>query len=80
MDTVNNRTFAAYTTATVNNALEGTIQSFNLSSFAPIWIARLPIGTQQPLSWGSNGLAWIGPGATQAVQALYLINGTFVAP
>jgi hypothetical protein len=75
---VNNRTFAAYT-ASANNAAEGTIQSFNLSSFTSIWIARLPIGTQ-PLRWGSNGLAWIGPGATAGVSALYLISGTFVAP
>jgi hypothetical protein len=77
-DTANNRLFAAYTT-TVNNANQGTIQSFNLSTFAPIWIARLSIGTP-PLRWGSNGLAWIGPGATAGVQALYLINGAFVAP
>ncbi len=72
------RTFAAYTAA-VNDTSEGTIQSFDLSAFTPIWIARLPIGSQ-PLRWGSNGLAWIGPGATAGVQALYLINGTFVAP
>ena len=78
IDTANNRVFATFTT-TVNDAAQGTLQSYNLSTFSAIWIARLPIGTQ-PLRWGSNGLAWIGPGATLGVQALYLINGTFVAP
>jgi hypothetical protein len=78
IDTANNRMFATFTT-TVNDAAQGTLQSYNLSTFSDIWIARLPIGTQ-PLRWGSNGLAWIGPGATLGVQALYLINGTFVAP
>jgi hypothetical protein len=78
IDTVSRRTFAAYM-ATGDNADKPTIQSFDLSAFTPIWIARLPIGTR-PLRWGSNGLAWIGPGATFGVPALYLINGTFVAP
>ena len=78
IDTVNNRTFAAYT-ADVNGIAQGTIESFNLSTFSPIWMTRLPIGTQ-PLRWGSNGLAWIGPGTSMGQQALYLISGTFVAP
>jgi hypothetical protein len=82
IDSANNRTFAAYKVqvATPSGSSEqGTIQSFNLSTFAPIWIARLPIGTQ-PLRWGSNGLAWIGPGSAPGSSALYLINGTLVAP
>jgi hypothetical protein len=78
VDTVNKRTFATYI-GTVNNANQGTIESYNLSTFAPLWITRLPIGTT-PLRWGSNGLAWLGPGDTPGVQALYIINGTFVAP
>ncbi len=78
IDTGNNRLFAAYTTI-VNNNAEGTIQSFSLTGFNPIWIARLPVGTQ-PLRWGSNGLAWLGPGSTAGQSALYLISGTFVAP
>jgi hypothetical protein len=78
IDTANNRMFATFT-GTVNDAAEGTIQSYNLTTFSPVWIARLPIGTQ-PLRWGSNGLAWLGPSNTAGAQALYLINGTFVAP
>lgn len=78
IDTANNRMFATFTT-TVNDAAQGTLQSYDLSTFSTIWIARLPIGTQ-PLRWGNNGLAWLGPGATPGAQALYLINGTFVAP
>jgi hypothetical protein len=78
IDTANNHVFATFT-ATVNDAAQGTLQSYNLATFSPIWIARLPIGSQ-PLRWGSNGLAWLGPGATAGMQALYLINGTFVAP
>lgn len=83
IDPANNRTFAAVYSAlvvtTAGSSDQGTIQSFNRSTFAPIWIARLPVGTQ-PLRWGSNGLAWIGPGSTPGSAALYLINGTFVAP
>jgi hypothetical protein len=78
LDTINNRMFSTYT-ATAGGTAQGTIQSFNLTQFSPIWVARLPIGTQ-PLRWGSNGLAWIGPSPTvTGAQALYLINGTFVA-
>jgi hypothetical protein len=78
IDTVNNRTFAVYNTLVVDTE-QGTIQSFNRSTFSPLWIARLPIGSQL-LRWGSNGLAWIGPGSSVGQQALYIINGTFVAP
>ncbi len=78
IDTGNDRVFAAYTT-TVNGTAEGTIESFTLTGFNPIWIARLPVGTR-PLRWGSNGLAWLGPGSTAGQNALYLISGTFVAP
>ncbi len=78
IDAANNRTFAVYETL-VGNATQGTMQSFNRSTFSPLWIARLPIGTR-PLRWGTNGLAWIGPGAIVGQQALYIINGTFVAP
>ena len=78
IDTTNNRVFASYT-ATVDNAAEGTIESFNLANFSPVWIARLPAGTQ-PLRWGSNGLAWIALGPTAGQNVLYLISGTFVAP
>lgn len=82
IDTTNNHMFASFdatVATTAGSSDEGTIESFNLSTFNPIWIARLPIGTQ-PVRWGSNGLAWLGPGATMGTQALYLINGTFVAP
>jgi hypothetical protein len=82
IDTANNRVFASYTqtVATAGGVAEGTIQSFNLSAFTPLWIARLPIGTQ-PLRWGTNGLAWLAPSPNiTGAQALYLINGTFVAP
>jgi hypothetical protein len=78
IDTANNHMFASFT-ATVNDADQGTIESYNLSTFSPIWIARQPLGTPA-LRWGSDGLAWLGPGATPGAQALYLINGTFVAP
>ncbi len=77
VDAVNNRTFAAYSTR-VGDSEQGTIQSFNRSTFSPIWIARLPAGA--PVRWGANGLAWIGPGVSTGRQALYIINGTFVAP
>lgn len=73
IDAVNNRTFAAYT------AQGPTLQSFDRTAFTPIWLARLPVESQ-PLRWGSNGLAWIGPSQTGGLSALYLINGTFVAP
>ena len=78
IDPANQRVFASYT-ALVGNATEGTIESFDLSSFTPLWIARLPVGSQ-PLRWGTNGLAWIGPGPTAGQNVLYLIHGTFVAP
>jgi hypothetical protein len=78
VDTGNSKVFASYT-ATVADSAEGTIESYNLSSFEPISIARLPVESQ-PLRWGSNGLAFIGPGASQGLAALYLISGTFVAP
>ena len=77
VDPVNNRTFAAYTTR-VGDSEQGTIESFNRSTFSPIWIARLPAGA--PIRWGGDGLAWIGPGVSTGRQALYIINGTFVAP
>ncbi len=77
MDPVNNRVFASYGDPEPVGVVD-TLQSFDLTTFAPIWIARLPAGS--PLGWGSNGLAWIGPGATFGTQALYLIEGTFVAP
>jgi hypothetical protein len=77
VDPVNNRVFASYGDPEPSGVV-GTIQSFNLTTFAPIWIARLPNGSA--LRWGSNGLAWIGPGSTFGTQALYLINGSFVAP
>jgi hypothetical protein len=77
VDPTNNRVFACYG-ASVPSGIVATVQSFNLATFAPIWIARLPIGSA--LRWGSNGLAGIGPGATFGTQALYLINGSFVAP
>lgn len=79
LDPANNRVFASYTQV-VAGAAEGTIESFNLSAFTPLWIARLPVGTQ-PLRWGTNGLAWLATDPTiPGSQALYLINGTFVAP
>jgi hypothetical protein len=78
IDTTNNRIFASYS-VTVNDVAAGTIESYDLSGFTPTWIARLPVGTQ-PLRWGSNGLAWLGPGSAMGQQALYLISGTFVAP
>ena len=79
IDTANNRVFAAYNTI-VNNVVEGTIESFDLTHFTPLWLARLPVGTQQPVRWGPQGLAWLAPGATVGQNVLYLINGTFVAP
>lgn len=81
VDTANNRVFASYTqTVAATGEAEGTIESFNLGAFTPLWIARLPIGTQ-PLRWGTNGLAWLASSPTiTGAQALYLINGTFVAP
>jgi len=78
IDTANNRVFAAYE-ASLPNGVAGTIESFGRTDFTSKWLARLPTGSQ-PLRWGTNGLAWIGPGSTQGKQALYLINGTFVAP
>jgi hypothetical protein len=83
LDTVNNRTFASYnqtvTTTNIPTTVEGTIESYDLTQFTPIWIARLPIGT--PLRWGANGLAGLGPSPTvTGASALYLISGTFVAP
>ncbi|MGH8200161.1 MAG: hypothetical protein ACREVO_07315 [Steroidobacteraceae bacterium] len=82
IDTANDRMFASYTqtVATAGGTAEGTIESYNLSAYTPLWIARLPIGTQ-PLRWGTNGLAWLAPSPSiSGAQALYLINGTFVAP
>jgi hypothetical protein len=82
VDTANDRVFAAYTqtVATGGGTTAGTIESFTLSAFTPLWIARLTVGTQ-PLRWGTNGLAWLAPSPTiTGAQALYLINGTFVAP
>jgi DNA-binding beta-propeller fold protein YncE len=70
IDTANNRVIAAY-------GPPGTLQSFDLSTFTSIWIARLPVGSP-PIRWGTNGLAFLGPGAD--TSALYLISGTFVAP
>ncbi len=78
IDTADDRVFAAYE-ASLPNGVVGTIESFGRTSFTSKWLARLSIGTQ-PLRWGANGLAWIGPGSTQGQQALYLISGTFVAP
>lgn len=79
IDPVNNRTFASYQ-ANLTTGLTGTIESFDLTQFTPIWIARLPSGTR-PLRWGSDGLAWVAPSpTTQFSYAVYLINGTFVAP
>ncbi|HEV2269795.1 MAG TPA: hypothetical protein VGR92_10065 [Steroidobacteraceae bacterium] len=79
VDTANNRVFASYV-ATEGGTAEGTIESFNLDAFTPLWIARLPNGTQ-PLRWGTNGLAWLALSPTiTGAEALYLINGTFVAP
>ena len=82
IDAANNRLFASYTqtVAATGDASEGTIESFDLATSTPVWSARLPIGTR-PLRWGPNGLAWLGPSPTiTGAQALYLINGTFVAP
>lgn len=85
LDTVNNRMFAGYTatvftTTAPGGTDEGTIESYNLTQFNPTWIARLPVGSQA-LRWGTNGLAWIGPSpSTFGASALYLINGSFVAP
>jgi hypothetical protein len=78
IDTTNDRVFAAYE-ASLPNSVVGTIESFGRTDFTAKWLARLPIGTQ-PLRWGTRGLAWIGPGSTMGQNALYLINGTFVAP
>jgi hypothetical protein len=77
VDVPNNRVFIAYGDP-LPTGVVGTLQSFNLTTFAPMWIARLPNGG--PLRWGSNGLAWIGPGAVFGTEALYLIEGSFVAP
>jgi hypothetical protein len=79
VDKVNGRTFAAYGEPQASGVV-ATLQSFNLTQFSSIWIARLPVGSA-PLRWGANGLAFIGPDPTvSAPSALYLINGTFVAP
>jgi hypothetical protein len=80
IDPVNNRAFASYGDTSPPVGVVDTIQSFDLTKFTPIWIARLPAGTR-PLRWGSDGLAWVAPSpTTQFAYALYLINGSFVAP
>jgi hypothetical protein len=79
IDPVNNRVFASYQQP-LSTGVQGTIQSFNLAQFTPLWIARFP-SPGQPLRWGVNGLAWLGPSPTvTGAGALYVINGTFVAP
>lgn len=79
IDPANNRVFASYV-ATTNGFAQGTIQSFDLSTFSPMWIARLPVNSQ-PLRWGTNGLAWICASATTPGEYdLCIINGSFVAP
>jgi hypothetical protein len=72
VDPTINRVFATYTQPIGNgDQEETTIESFNLSTFAPIWMTRLPVGST-PLRWGSNGLAFIsGP-------QVYIISGAFV--
>jgi hypothetical protein len=78
VDPANNRVFAAYNQS-MPNSVVSTMASYNLSAFSPLWVARLPIGTA-PIRWGSQGLAWIGPGSVPGVNAIYIINGVFVAP
>ncbi len=55
VDAGNNRVFASYVT-TESNAADETIESFNLSSFAPIWLARLPFAAS--VRWGDRRSCW----------------------
>jgi hypothetical protein len=78
VDPANDRVFAAYNQS-MPNGVVATIESYNLSAFSELWVARLPIGTA-PVRWGSQGLAWIGPSSTQGESQVYIISGVFVAP
>lgn len=59
-------------------AIEQTIKSFNLSSGAPIWLARFPQQNcmEDLTRWGPNGLAFAGQlGGT---DALIMLSGAIV--
>jgi hypothetical protein len=77
-DVANNRVFAAFSQS-MPNGVVSTLESYNLSAFTPLWIARLPVASV-PLRWGTQGLAWIAPSSTQGMSEVYIISGIFVAP
>jgi hypothetical protein len=77
VDPANNRVFASYNQS-MPNGVVNTMESYDMSTFNPLWVARLPVGTG--IRWGSQGLAWIGPGTGSAQSAVYIISGSFVAP
>jgi hypothetical protein len=80
-DSSTGRAFAAYADPSPVAVLN-TLQSFNLTRFDPIWIARFPVAISSPVRWGTDGLAFIGlnPNPLAGETVVYLINGSFVAP
>jgi hypothetical protein len=75
------RAFAAYEDPAPTAVLY-TLQSFDLTRFKSVWIARFPVSISSPVRWGSDGLAFIGLNAdpTAGQFSVYLIHGSFVAP
>ncbi len=71
--------FAAYEDP-ASTAILYTLQSFDLSRFNPVWIARFPVPLSSPVRWGTDGLAFIGQNLDPATGqfSVYLIQGSFV--
>lgn len=71
--------FAAYEDP-ASSAILYTLQSFDLTRFNPVWIARFPVPLSSPVRWGTDGLAFIGQNLnpTDGQFSVYLIQGSFV--
>jgi hypothetical protein len=80
-DSSTKRAFAAYEDP-ASTAVLYTLQSFDLTRFKSVWIARFPVSISSPVRWGTDGLAFIGLNAdpTAGQFSVYLIHGSFVAP
>jgi hypothetical protein len=78
-DPSSGRAFAVYEDSNLNGVLY-TLQSYSLTQYTPIWIARFPSQIYSPVRWGTNGLAFIMNSPSAAPYSVVLINGSFVAP
>jgi hypothetical protein len=76
------RTFASYVDSVFDSAFDAavpTLESYDLTHFMPLWIARFPNGVGTPVRWGADGLAVVAS-QDNGEPELLLLNGTFVAP